>query len=172
LSRLLFLAAVLVCTACSTQPSTPAGPTTADLPVSDIIQPKLAPQSGIDPTVTDPLVQRRCDFAADLPIDKGWFASGNTLTADGRIALARSVLGPTAECRRVELLSVTILADSAQEANRAKLDAERRAEQVRQFFASHGIAPERIEARAGNCSDQTSTCWPAHITVQVRGVAR
>jgi hypothetical protein len=147
---------------------------TAELPVSDTIQGKLAPQPGLDPTVADPLVQQRCDFAVDLPIDRAWFASGNVLTADGRIALARNVLGPSASCRRVELVSITVGTESSADQNRVRQDAERRADQVRQFFASHGIAPERIVARADSTAANAACAGkcPSHIAVQVRGVAR
>ena len=144
---------------------------TAELPVSDTISGKLAPQPGLDPTAADPLVQQRCDFAVDLPIDRAWFGSGNALTADGRIALARNVLGPSASCRRVELVSITVGAESASDQNRVKQDAERRADQVRQFFASRGIPPERIVARADSSAACAGKC-PPHMAVQVRGVAR
>jgi hypothetical protein len=147
---------------------------TAELPVSDTIQGKLAPQPGLDPTVADPLVQSRCDFAVDLPIERAWFAAGNVLTADGRIALALNVLGPSANCRRVELVSITVGADASSDQNRARQDAERRADAVHLFFASRGIAPERIVTRAESNSP-TAPCsgkCPGHIAVQVRGVAR
>ena len=174
MSRVIFLAAALLCTACSTAPSSPPMVSTAELPVSDTIQPKLAPQPGLDPTVADPLVQQRCDFAVDLAIDRGWFAAGNALTADGRIALARSVLGPSTSCRRVELVSITVGTESSSDVNRVRQDAERRADQVRQFFASRGIPPERIVARA-DAAAASAPCagkCPSHIAVQVRGVAR
>jgi hypothetical protein len=147
---------------------------TSELPVSDTIQGKLAPQPGLDPTADDPLVQSRCDFAVDLPLERSWFSAANALTADGRIALALNVLGPSAKCRRVELVSITVGQEMSADQNRARQDAERRSEQMRQFFASRGIAPERIVARtdATAASASCAAKCAAHIAVQVRGVAR
>jgi hypothetical protein len=163
---------MLLLAACSTQQTGgDVSQATASLPVSDTVLPKLAPQSGIDPTVADPLIQARCDFIVQMPIDDGWFAGRGGLTADARIALARAVLGPSNNCRRVELVSVRVSTSQATEAG------ETEAEQIRQFFVARGIAAERIEAHGiglvadGGCRS-AKKCVSATIAVEVRGVGR
>jgi hypothetical protein len=128
----------------------------------------------MDPTANQPLIQRRCDFSVNFPIDASWFGTSNDLTPDGRIALARNVLGPTAGCQRVELVNITLGPGAQRSSLAAKRQAEHRLEQVRQFFASRGIAPERIETRtpAADECDQSSTCAGARLAIDVRGVAR
>ncbi len=168
--RVLILVAALLIAACSTQQSVPA-PATASLPVSDTVLPKLAPQSGVDPTVTDPLEQARCDFSVSLPIEEGWFLGRSGLGPDGRIALARAVLGPSNNCRRVELVSVKVSTTETPE--RTELQAE----QVRQFFVARGISAERIEAHGiGYVADSSCSgvkkCGTSYIAVEVHGVAR
>jgi hypothetical protein len=155
--------------------SNDAGPV-APVPITDVVQPKLAPSPSLDPTLAQPLVERRCDFSADLVIDPSWF-SREQLSPDGQIALARTALGPSALCQKVELVNITVIDDGSAAVALAQVVNERRAEGIRRFFISRGVNPDTIVATSQHPSSQeactvTSQKCLAHVLFQIRGVAR
>jgi hypothetical protein len=162
--------------ACSTPLPSSGNTDTGPVPVTDVVQAKLAPQPSTDPTLAEPLAERRCDFNTELKVVPGWFSVRDELTPDGRIALARAVLGPTASCQKIELVSITVIDDGSHGATSGQHESERRAEDIRRFFMSRGVNPERIEASSAHPAAALA-CVPAapcsaEVNVWVRGVAR
>lgn len=162
--------------ACSSVPEAHDAGLQAPVPLTDVVQPKLAPGPSTDPTLDQPLLQARCDFSADLPIDAAWYQR-EQLTAAGQVALARAVLGPSAICQKIELVAITVSDDGISGAAAAQTTNERRGDDIRRFFVSRGVNSAVIEtafvhpASPKACAPSAAQCV-ARVTVQVRGVAR
>jgi len=169
------MAFLSACSALSPMESNDSGPV-APVPLTDVVQPKLAPNPAVDPTLSQPLVERRCDFSADLVIDPSWFLR-EQLSSGGQIALARTALGPSALCRKVELVNITVIDDGTAAAELAQSVNERRADAIRRFFISRGVNPDTIVATSLHpsspepCAAAARKCM-ARVLFQIRGVAR
>jgi OmpA-OmpF porin, OOP family len=132
--------AFLAACASSPEPAPAPAPQPQSLPVTPPPQPKVAPAAA-----PAPAAPKRCDATVTFQKDETFAFDRYVLTPAAKQRLDQDVIGKLATCASIEAVVVEGHADRIGSQQYNQKLSERRAESVKAYLASKGVARDKVE---------------------------